>query len=174
MGIKVWHYFLEIMLIEKRQFSQIRVGEICKKANIHRSTFYRHFEDKYQLLEYGLGILWHDYFELDEDDKFLMPFQTATSFFQESTAEKLIKRNKTDDEFIKLVDGFFLRKMKESFTNCLKQENLTGFPKELLSLYMVSSIQAIDEWQSSEKQNITSKELDEIYQKLVLKVLKVV
>lgn len=174
MSIKIWQYFLEMMLIEKRQFSQIRVSEICQKANIHRSTFYRHFEDKYQLLEYGLGVLWHDYFELDDSDKFLMPFQTAANFFQESTAEKLIKRNETDDEFVKLVDAFFLERMRESFENRLKQKKLTEFPEELLSLYMVSSIQAIDEWQSSEKQNITSKELDEIYQKLVLKVLKVV
>ncbi len=39
----------ELML--KQPFEEISVTDICKKAMVHRTTFYKHFEDKYQLLE---------------------------------------------------------------------------------------------------------------------------
>lgn len=34
----------------KKQLSKITIGEICKLAGIHRSTFYRHYSDIYALL----------------------------------------------------------------------------------------------------------------------------
>lgn len=37
-------------LLLKKPFEQISVTDICKKAMVHRTTFYKHFEDKYQLL----------------------------------------------------------------------------------------------------------------------------
>lgn len=38
-------------LVLKHPFEEITVTDICKKAMVHRTTFYKHFEDKYQLLE---------------------------------------------------------------------------------------------------------------------------
>lgn len=38
-------------LVLKQPFEEISVTDICKKAMVHRTTFYKHFEDKYQLLE---------------------------------------------------------------------------------------------------------------------------
>lgn len=37
-------------LMEKNSFEDIKVSDICDKALINRSTFYSHFEDKYNLL----------------------------------------------------------------------------------------------------------------------------
>ena len=39
-----------IELMKEKTFEEIKVSDICDKALINRSTFYSHFEDKYQLL----------------------------------------------------------------------------------------------------------------------------
>jgi AcrR family transcriptional regulator len=39
--------FLE--LISEKNFSSISINDICERSMIHRSTFYRHFTDKYEL-----------------------------------------------------------------------------------------------------------------------------
>ena len=39
-------------LLFKKPFQKISVNDLCDACHIHRSTFYRHFEDKYQLLRY--------------------------------------------------------------------------------------------------------------------------
>jgi AcrR family transcriptional regulator len=40
--------------LSQRPFEEITVKEICERAMVHRTTFYKHYEDKYALLEQGL------------------------------------------------------------------------------------------------------------------------
>ena len=39
-----------LLLLKDNSFENIRVLDICNKANVNRSTFYDHFSDKYELL----------------------------------------------------------------------------------------------------------------------------
>lgn len=39
-------------LMKKKPFEKISVKDICDEAMVHRTTFYTHFEDKYDLLKY--------------------------------------------------------------------------------------------------------------------------
>jgi AcrR family transcriptional regulator len=43
-----------IALLEERSFEEISVTDICEQAMINRTTFYKHFESKYNLLSYGI------------------------------------------------------------------------------------------------------------------------
>lgn len=38
----------------ERPFEDITVKDICQRAMVHRTTFYKHYEDKYALLEQGI------------------------------------------------------------------------------------------------------------------------
>jgi AcrR family transcriptional regulator len=40
------------LIIEKRSFENVTVADITERAEINRATFYAHFEDKYDLLNY--------------------------------------------------------------------------------------------------------------------------
>lgn len=40
-------------LLKRKPFDQITVGQICEAAEISRSTFYRHFSDKYDVMNYN-------------------------------------------------------------------------------------------------------------------------
>ncbi|MCC4468230.1 TetR/AcrR family transcriptional regulator [Limosilactobacillus reuteri] len=44
-----------ITLLEKNYFESLTVDQICKEALMHRSSFYRYFSDKYDLLEQTLN-----------------------------------------------------------------------------------------------------------------------
>ncbi len=52
------------LLLEK-PFEDIFVTDICERAMVHRTTFYKHFEDKYHLLGFCVKELIHT-FEGDE------------------------------------------------------------------------------------------------------------
>lgn len=43
-----------INLLKEKAFDDIRISDICDGAMVHRTTFYKHFEDKYDLLKYAL------------------------------------------------------------------------------------------------------------------------
>ena len=40
--------------LSERAFEDITVTDICERAMVHRTTFYKHYEDKYALLEQGM------------------------------------------------------------------------------------------------------------------------
>ena len=42
-------YATLIELIKEKSFDEIRVSDICNRALVNRSTFYSHYEDKYEL-----------------------------------------------------------------------------------------------------------------------------
>ncbi len=44
-------------LLETKSFENITIQDLCEKANVRRSTFYRHFNDKYDLLNHIVGKL---------------------------------------------------------------------------------------------------------------------
>lgn len=40
--------------LSERAFEEITVKDICERAMVHRTTFYKHYPDKYALLEQGM------------------------------------------------------------------------------------------------------------------------
>lgn len=44
-----------ISLMREKSFEEIKISEICERAMVHRTTFYKHFEDKYDLLKFWLN-----------------------------------------------------------------------------------------------------------------------
>lgn len=43
-----------LKLVEKKPFEKISVCDICNEAMVHRATFYTHFCDKYELLNFSM------------------------------------------------------------------------------------------------------------------------
>lgn len=48
----LWKALIELLM--ERNFEEISVTEICDRAMVHRTTFYKHYEDKYGLLAHGI------------------------------------------------------------------------------------------------------------------------
>ncbi len=44
-----------LKLLGEKEFSRISVSEICARADIHRTTFYVHYQDVYDLMEKMVG-----------------------------------------------------------------------------------------------------------------------
>lgn len=63
---KIESVFVE--LLQTKELEQITVSEICKNADINRSTFYANFIDIYDLAEKIIKRLWEDFLSLYVDD----------------------------------------------------------------------------------------------------------
>ena len=72
-----------IYLLEKKNFNDISIMEICAKAGVNRSTFYVHYENTYDLLEETRNKLMNDFFTEFSG-------VSAVENWREKTADELI------------------------------------------------------------------------------------
>ena len=54
----LWEALMEEL--SERTIEEITVSDICERAMVHRTTFYKHYEDKYALLEQGIRQMYDD------------------------------------------------------------------------------------------------------------------
>ena len=59
-----------LSLLERKEFNEISIMEICEEAGVNRSTFYAHYENTYDLLrETHAGLITKFFDELDDSLK---------------------------------------------------------------------------------------------------------
>lgn len=59
-----------IDLMKEKLFEEIKVSDICNKALVNRSTFYAHYQDKYELLQDFLNFLQKEFVkELEKNNE---------------------------------------------------------------------------------------------------------
>lgn len=59
-----------IDLMKEKLFEEIKVSDICNKALLNRSTFYAHYQDKYELLQDFLNFLQKEFIkELEKNNE---------------------------------------------------------------------------------------------------------
>ena len=111
-------------LLEEKPFEEIRVIDICSKANMHRSTFYTYFNDKYELLKS----------KLDEyEAKFLEDLQRY------KIEDKL--KDFHIDIMIKILQYFYFNRkyLKIIFQNN-KDNSITKIFQKYLEAYVVEGV----------------------------------
>lgn len=50
-------------LLKTKSFDDISVVDICDKAMVHRATFYKHFDDKNDFMEYVTRVKLHEFYD---------------------------------------------------------------------------------------------------------------
>lgn len=113
-----------VALLEEKPFEEIRVIDICSKANMHRSTFYTYFNDKYELLKS----------KLDEyEAKFLEDLQRY------KIEDKL--KDFHIDIMIKILQYFYFNRkyLKIIFQNN-KDNSITKILQKYLEAYVIEGV----------------------------------
>lgn len=86
-----------IKLLSKKSFEDLSVSEICDTANVHRATFYKHFNDKYEFLNFCFD---NELSKIDFDASMSLPAA-------ENIKENFMSFIKTTFEFISKKQALF-------------------------------------------------------------------
>lgn len=107
-------------LMERESFHKISVSDIMKECDMRRQTFYYHFQDKYELLEW---------------------------IYQEETKENItdfIEYEKWENIFLQLFDYFFQN--QHFYRNALKVSEQNSMTHHLYEHIKKLYTKIIDEW----------------------------
>lgn len=134
-------------LLKEKSFENIKLNEICKRAMVHKTTFYNHFEDKYDLLKYALLNLQKELLQssnYDEEENIIDYYCTLAKTYMnhikknKNVYKSLISYNKDSIGMQILYNNF-----KGDVENRLKKEKEVLVPVNYISNYYVSGVFAV-------------------------------
>ena len=154
-------------LLLKKPFDEIKVNDICDLAMIHRTTFYTHFSDKYELLEYTISEVEKEiisnlkpYAYSSIEDFYtnmvmcvLNYIDTHRKFFR-----SILKKNENTG-FLKIFNHTCISYMKEM----LDKEEETGIshtvPTEIISEFYAGAVISTISWWLKTNSKLSKEEL---------------
>ena len=151
-----------ILLMKQTNFENIKVADICKYALVNRSTFYNHYQDKYDLLDDMLTNLKNKIFNLNnyQDIKsyYLSFFSTLLDYINEhkkSFTDILINNKKGI-----MIDILLNKLVKDILDNTkLKEKEI------VVKFYLGGTIYLITEYLNRDK--YTKKDMLDYLDKLI-------
>ena len=183
--IKTHKYLFEALfsLMKEKPFDAITVTDICKKAMIHRTTFYHHFEDKYHLLRCALTTL---------QQKFLADIPPVSSetehsafyalvldqiidhlFENQDMYRSILQSNGYEDSIFQIFESYISAQLLYSFS--LFQKNGLGYPSrvpcEILSRFYTGGFLSLVSWWLSSKQEISREQFKSYCRQLITPVI---
>lgn len=134
-------------LLQEKPFEQIKLNEICDKSMVHKTTFYNHFDDKYDLLKYALlelqKELVNEIKNNNENDLVEYYSNLAKMYMKHMKQNKnvyssLILYNKDSIGVDILFNNF-----KTDIEKRLRQDKTISIPITYISTYYVSGVFAV-------------------------------
>lgn len=151
-----------ILLMKQTNFENIKVADICKYALVNRSTFYNHYQDKYDLLDDMLTNLKNKIFNLNnyQDIKsyYLSFFSTLLDYINEhkKSFTDILINNKNDI----MIDILLNKLVKDILNNTkLKEKEI------VVKFYLGGTIYLITEYLNQDK--YTKKDMLDYLDKLI-------
>ncbi|MDY4022996.1 TetR/AcrR family transcriptional regulator [Staphylococcus borealis] len=155
-------------LLEEEAFSTITVNMICKNAGVHRTTFYKHFYDKFELLNQLLKLAHDDYFATDIKERLNNPFQTLGNTFNKEEISRIEHKQFNDKAFYEARNNYLIEIMQNDFKANMHRITVDGVvPKSLVFYVFGSVLNAFMDWKKAENVEIKPKQMDQIFHKLI-------
>lgn len=163
-------------LLQRKEFEDITIDELCRKAFIRRATFYTHFLDKYDFFAYFIrqnGKTFSENWNEPEETKNMMSF--STHMFQETihylTEHMSMVQNILNSSAFSILLDILAEQIKTSLLNILGKYEVSPFPTDIhpeiiASYYAGGIIQILRYWIASQKA-ITEEELVKQYSSLM-------
>lgn len=120
-------------LMQTKSFEKLSVNDICEKAMVHRATFYNHFNDKNDLLNYALDDLQEELFEKSieketyssQKEMFMALVECVIDFMTENRQKLKLIFNNSSEKMSSLVSTTIKRSIRYLISkNKYKQEYL--------------------------------------------------
>ncbi|MGN7285799.1 TetR/AcrR family transcriptional regulator [Shouchella rhizosphaerae] len=162
---------IELLLQPKAKYKEITVQKICDKAMVHRSTFYMHYRDKYDLLIHELEQKEEELTGEERRLRILFPFTTMEKQTTVHFLDSIMQRNEDDEYLFNLVQDSIKRLMREDILQLSKGSGGKDVPLDIQAEFLASTITTLKMWWNKNHHTYTPEEMDRYYRHLCNKEL---
>lgn len=165
-------------LMQEKRYDDITVQDIIDRADVGRSTFYAHFQDKEDLMTSGLMRLMHAMSEMVAEpsitgEQRLLPAQELFEHVQEN--QNLFRgmvRGHGLELFFEKGQEFWIQKLTTDLQARLPEGQKPTVPIPVLAQFVAGTFVTMLRWWLDNKMPYSPKEMDDMLQRLIQPGLK--
>ncbi|MFJ8456267.1 TetR/AcrR family transcriptional regulator [Bacillus paramycoides] len=163
----LWESLFELMTQSKQKYSFITINQICDRAMVHRTTFYKHFEDKDALLAVGINKFQEEVFQIPLFDRLTRPFQVMEQCLHHKEFGKMLESQMDDEQFINRLQ-YQNREMKKLENQELNRlcKNHT-IPNELIIEFYSGVTGTLIAWWLQNRKSVSAEEMDKYFHQMI-------
>ena len=167
-------------LIMEKGYDKVSVQDIIERANVGRSTFYAHYQDKDDLLLRGVteiaygddldGIIAWQKEHLDKDETSgSISFTKMFMHVQENERlhKALFSRNQ-ENIVVKKGTNYLYAVIKAQLMRLVKNGREPAVPIPFLAQYLTGGLMSLIKWWLENDMSFSVKEMDELFQKIAM------
>ncbi|MDR2738433.1 MAG: TetR/AcrR family transcriptional regulator [Treponema sp.] len=146
-----------ILLMQKKPYTDISIGEITAKAGVNRSTYYRNFSSKEDIVKFYINKIHHEYrhiFNKNEPYKIHLE-KLLTHFLKYKKEFILIYKNGLAHLILETLNGFYKPLMKDKTISLEEQVKFWWYTGAIYNSFL---------WWISNEMWETPKELSDIFE----------
>lgn len=163
-------------LLENYSYDTISIVDICDKAMVHRATFYKHFADKNEFMEYVTRVKIREFYDsnakahvsTDLNNAYFEIINDVLSFVEENRKMlKLSLDSSSNSAFINALHKIIYEEFVELIVILEKNGETFRVPKEMLAQFYTGGFCEILKNQISNETNYSKQELVIYIEKLL-------
>lgn len=167
----LWSALGELLLDPKKEFSSITINEICEKAMVHRTTFYKHFVDKYDLLNLVLLQFQDEFRKNSLEDRIEIPFQTIERNPKRKIMDIIALKQKNDKTLMNFYKNHIKEVLMLDFLELKQRGKKFEIPVEIIADFYASAISSLNIWWIQNRGNVSAVQMDEYFNQMTNKSL---
>lgn len=165
-------------LMQEKRYDDITVQDIIDRANVGRSTFYAHYEDKEDLMTSGLMHLMQILSQMvarpsETGEARLLPTQELFEHVQENQSLfRGMVRGRSLEIFFDKGQEYWSQKLTVDLQMRLPPGKQPSVPIPVLAQFVAGTFVTMLRWWLDSKMPYSPKEMDEMLQKLVMPAIQ--
>ncbi|WP_155592224.1 TetR/AcrR family transcriptional regulator [Lysinibacillus cavernae] len=163
----LWQSLYELMTDCKQKYSTITINQICDRAMVHRTTFYKHFEDKNDLLKVGIYQLGEEMEKIPINDRLTKPFKVLEQLLNHQVLGGILQVQMHDSQFMACIQTLNVKNQKEEKHELYRLFNDSSIPEEIVIEFYSGIIEKLYIWWLKNSERVTAEEMDHYFHKMI-------
>lgn len=157
-----------ITLLQKPNttFRGITVQEICDEAMIHRSTFYMHYHDKYDLFIQELKRMEENMTIEERKLRLKNPFTILDKEEMSSKSYHIFRKIQDDSYLTNLIQEFLKKQLRQDIITFSNKEVSSQIPLEIQAEFYAGTISMLNMWWIKNDKTQTAEEMNHYFRLL--------
>jgi AcrR family transcriptional regulator len=167
-------------LLETNSFDDITVVDICDKAIVHRATFYTHFKDKHDFMEYVAKEKLRDFYKesklyadfSNKENLYRAMISNVLQFVEDNKMMLRLASQSSNTNFFDSLHNIIYEELLDFLTSSQKNGETYRAPVDIFAIYLTGGLTSIVRWWLANDTGYTKADMAKHIENILLSIEK--